>query len=148
MELLTPNIEAVEMHPLAVLSPFGSTAQPWPNRLAFDIALGDDPEEARLHYELSEDEFLRIIHHPAFRKEVADHARDIRENGISFKSKARLFAETYLAEVDEIVGNREIGATIRLDAIKSVVKWAGLEPQATKNAEASTQPQFNIQINL
>lgn len=57
-------------------------------------------------------------------------------------------AESYLEQVNEMVENRELGATIRLDAIKSVVKWGGLEPQTSKDANQSPQPQFNIQINL
>lgn len=121
---------------------------PWPPKLAFDIAMGGDPSDLKVMYELSEDEYFRIINHPAFRREVSEHAKEIRENGVSFRTKAKIFAETYLAEVDSIVANNEIAATTRLDAIKSVVKWAGLEPQVSREGANSSSPQFNIQINL
>ena len=52
----------------------------------------------------------------------------VRKNGVTFRAKARLQAEEYLAVVDRIVTNDLINPSTRLDAIKSMVKWGELEP--------------------
>lgn len=120
---------------------------PWHARLPFDIALGEDRQALCDRYNLSHAELDALFYVPAFRREVADHTRMIREDGVTFRQKARVQAEMYLEVLDELVGSADVSASTKLDAIKSVVKWADLEPKVEK-AVGPVQPQFNIQINL
>lgn len=119
----------------------------WSPRIAFEVAMGESDTDILVRHNLTAEEYQRIVSHPAFRKEVSTYIQDIRDNGVSFKAKARIQAEEYLEVVDTIVNNPELGASTRMDAIKSVVKWAGLETQPVAQG-AGAQPQFNIQINL
>jgi hypothetical protein len=151
-------MESVSLHELELEQqedgPFGlvlSHAPPtWSPRMAFDIAMGEeDPEVLRERYALDEEAFDRIVAHPAFRKEVSQFMKDVRENGVTFKAKVRAQAEEYLEVVDELITDPLVGASLKLDAIKSVVKWAGLDGGSSSAAAAAANgPQFNIQINL
>lgn len=130
------------------LEPAVSSPAPWHPRLTFDIALGDDAAEAlQDRYNLTQEQLDAYYIIPAFRREVADHQKTIREEGITFRQKAKVQAEMYLENLDRIVNDVEVSAATRLDAIKSVVKWADLEPKVDKAAQGNV-PQFNIQINL
>ena len=72
--------------------------------------------------------------------------RDVRENGASFRAKARIQAESYLPVVDDMIWDKEIAPSTRLDAVKSVVRWGDLEPKEKKEQAQQTQPQINVQI--
>lgn len=120
---------------------------PWHARLPFDIALGEDQQVLCDRYNLQPEELETLYYISAFRREIADHAKSIREEGVTFRQKAKVQAEMYLEVLDDIVNNADVSPATRLDAIKSVVKWGDLEPKVDKAAQSS-MPQFNIQINL
>lgn len=135
--------ETLDLAPLVV----PNQVSPWPPKMTFDLALGDSPETVCERYQITPEQYDRYIYHPAFRREVSEHQREIRENGVTFKEKAKVQAEMYLQDLDDLVTDTRVSPAVRLDAIKSVVKWAGFEP--TKDANQTTNvPQFNIQINL
>ena len=145
----TPDPQEAETNPysLRTAPQLLAPAEPWPPKLAFDLALGiDTPELICDQYGLSENEFLAILNNPTFRKELAQHHKDLRENGITFKTKAKLQAEEYLGVLHEIIMSPDTAASVKTGAIKDIVKWAGYEPKESK--ETTNQPQFNIQINL
>jgi hypothetical protein len=116
----------------------------WPPKLAMDLALGDTHDHVIEVYGLTADQLDSILHNPAFRREVAKHEREIRENGVSFKQKARVQAEEYLIEIHNLINDPLVPPSVKLDAIKSVTKWAGLEPAPEK---AQTQNVTNVQVN-
>jgi hypothetical protein len=120
---------------------------PWHPRLPFDIALNEEPDILCTRYNITKIQLDELYFVPSFRREVADHQVSIRENGVTFKQKARVQAEMYLEVLDDIVNDSTVSAATKLDAIKSVVKWGDLEPKETKGANVNA-PQFNIQINL
>lgn len=143
------EVENTEDTAMALI--FNHAPPVWSPRMAFDMAMGEeDAEVLRERYALDEEAFNRILAHPAFRKEVSSFMKEVRENGVTFKAKVRAQAEEYLEVVDEIVNNPLAGASLRLDAIKSVVKWAGLDGSGSGSAAGAgaNSPQFNIQINL
>jgi len=120
---------------------------PWNPRLAFDVALGEDPHVLCERYALTPDALDALFCTTAFRREVADHQKQIREDGVTFRQKAKVQAEMYLEVLDQLVNDMDVSPATRLDAIKSTIKWADLEPKVDKAAQSS-MPQFNIQINL
>jgi hypothetical protein len=120
---------------------------PWNPRLPFDIALGEDQQILCDRYNLQLEDLEGLYYIAAFRREIANHQKIIREEGVTFRQKAKVQAEMYLDVLDDIVNNVDVSAATRLDAIKSIVKWGDLEPKVDKAAQSS-MPQFNIQINL
>jgi hypothetical protein len=120
----------------------------WDPRLILDLAVAIDPlEDILQRYSLSQDEFDLLAKTQAFRRELAGTIRDARENGITFASKAKFQAESYLEVLDQIVHDATTPASTRLEAIRSTVRWGGLEPKEQKE-DATTATQVNVQINF
>lgn len=120
----------------------------WDPRLILDLAIGiDDLEVVLRNYNLSEKEFEALTALPAFKRELADTMRDVRDKGVTFTAKARVQAESYLETLDDLIYNVATPAGVKLDAIKSVVKWGALEPQENKDS-AGVGQSVNIQINF
>jgi hypothetical protein len=146
---------APEMYPPPFL-PFSGRDQeeylpvaPWPPQFTFDLALGLEDLDVLLdRYALTPLEYEVMQMSSGFRRELSDHMREIKENGVSFKHKARVQAEAYLEEVHVIVTDSDVSASTRLDAIKSVVRWAGLEPKEDTSAKDNATNAFQININL
>lgn len=125
---------------------FDGTTTAWPALLTFELALGINSLDTILNkYNLSREEYDYISQLPAFRKELVSHVNNIEKNGLTFKIKAAAQAESYLEVLDEIVHNASNPVSTRLDAIKSSVKWGGLEPKEEKEGNQNNT-QFNIQI--
>ena len=126
-----------------------SGPNPWPPKLIFDLALGQYTQEEILEsHGLTERQFDRMMDMPVFRQELAAQIREQRENGASYAAKAKVQAETYLLDIDDIVRDREVAAGVRLEAIKYTTKVAGLEPKETKGDNGATATSVNLQINF
>jgi len=117
-------------------------------RMILDLAIAvDDITVILPRYGLTEAEFNLLSETPVFRRELAMAMREARENGLPFANKAKYQAESYLEVLDELVYSAETPASVRLEAIRSTVKWARLEVE--KGAESgSNAPQINVQINF
>ena len=75
-------------------------------------------------------------------REVDTHRKTVVNEGITFRLKAKLQAETYLQNVDELIHDPDTSPAVRLDAIKSVVKWAqyeGDDKAATDSSKGGTR---------
>jgi len=117
-------------------------------RMILDLAIGlEDLTVILPRYNLSEAEFNILSETPVFRRELAMAMREARENGLPFANKAKFQAESYLEVLDELVYSAETPASVRLEAIRSTVKWARLEVE--KGTEGTgNAPQINVQINF
>lgn len=119
----------------------------WDPRLLLDLVIAVDTLEVILdRYGLSREEYNALTTNIVFRRELANTMRDIRENGASFRAKARIQAESYLPVVDDMVWDRDLAASTRLDAVKSIVRWGDLEPKEKKEQVQQAAPQINVQI--
>lgn len=128
--------------------PVSQVEPPWSSALVFDVALGvDDTSVLLQRHGLTPTDWERITSTPHFIRQVAEQARDLAETGLSFRAKAKVQAEMYLIETDRIVYSPHTDAKTKLEAIRSVVKWAELEPRPDKDERASA-PMVNIQINM
>lgn len=122
-------------------------ANRWDPRLILDLALAIEPlEEILPRYELSIDEFDLLAKTPVFRKELALMIREVREEGLSFSRKAQFQAESYLEVLDSMVYSELTPANIRLEAIRSTVKWGNLEKSDKEDGIAGGT--INVQINF
>ena len=124
------------------------TVPPWTAALVFDVALGLEGHETVLQrHGVTPEEWDHINAHPLFQRQVAEQAREMGETGVSFRSKARVQAEMYLVQLDQMIHSPSTDQKVKLEAIRSVVKWGGLEPQPSKE-EGNSTPQVNVQINM
>ena len=124
------------------------TTKFWDPRLTLDLAIGvDDLDTILERYALTKGQFNNLSDLPAFKRDLAEVMRDVREKGVPFKTKAKIQAEVYLELIDKMVFDENVPAGVRLDAIKSVVKWGDLEPTNLKDDGAISNA-VNIQINF
>jgi len=129
--------------------PRPASTNKWDPRFVLDLALGlDELDTILTRYGLTEQEFELLSTIPAFRRELALTIRDARENGVTFAGKARTQAEGYLEVLDALVYDSGTPASTRLEAIRSTVKWAKLEPRDDKNDGNQNNQQINISINF
>jgi hypothetical protein len=144
-----PGGEPEDFHPpLPVVRSSYNTTNPWDPRLILDLAIGlDDIPTILTRYELSEREFNLLSDTPLFRRDLAMAMREVRENGASFSCKARFQAESYLEVMDEMVYDLATPANVRLETIRSAVRWGRLEPKEDKESGVGASA-INIQINF
>jgi hypothetical protein len=152
-----PDIDDPSLPPAlstqSMITPFASFDgfQPinkWDPRLLMDLAIGvEDLPSILARYDLTEKGLNSLLDHPVFRRELAVMTRDVQENGATFRAKAKIQAESYLPVLDHIVNDESVPTGIRLDAIKSAVRWGDLEPREVKGQE-NNAAQVNIQINF
>ena len=102
---------------------------PWDTRLCFDVALGiDSLEDILTRYAIEPAAFAQWSAHPLFSRTVAEFQKHIRENGLSFRAKARMQAEDLLGVAYGLVQDTKTPAPVRADLIKWIAKMGELEP--------------------
>ena len=87
-DLLAGLAEVEEPTPEPSLAP--ALIGPWPAKLSFDVAFGESDDVIRAKYNLSEPTLQSIYLNPTFRKEVSEKQAVLREEGITFKTKAKM----------------------------------------------------------
>lgn len=122
---------------------------PWPIKLPLELALGAEPTaDILLRMGVTDEQYLGWVCMPAFKKALAESAKDVREQGLTFKILCQGIAQDFLQELDHKLHDPEIAFSQKLDAFKHVTKLAGLEPIPQKEAANQNQNLVNIQINL
>ena len=125
------------------------SANQWDPRLILDLALGiEDTRQVLERYGLTDNDYIVLCGSRVFRQELAVTIRDVHENGLPFRAKARVQAEAYLEVINDLVYNETTPATTKLEAIRSTVRWANLEPKEDKSESGNTQAQINVSINF
>ena len=114
-----------------------------PIELALKIA---PPSDICGHYGISKEQFAAIIAHPVFIKQYQEAVEALKVDGMSFKLKARMQAEGFLATSFAMVTNPATSDAVRADLIKNTVRWAGYDAKAAEVGAGGNA--FNIQINL
>lgn len=140
-----------QAHPVAVgdrgLEPLRNPAElGFPPMLPIELALKiASPQQICSHYEIDKKQFAAIIAHPVFIKAYQEAVEALKVDGMSFKMKARMQAEGFLATSFAMVTNPTTSDAVRADLIKNTVRWAGYDAKAADVGQGSN---FNIQINL
>ena len=118
----------------------------FPPMLPIELALRlDTPQKICQAYNISKDEFQSITKHPVFIKAYSEAVEALKTDGVSFKMKAKLQAEDFLATSYAMVKNANTSDAVRADLIKATARWAGFDAKETAGASGTG---FNIQINL
>jgi len=87
-----------------------------------------------------------------FLKELAGACELVRQEGMSFKLKAKLIAEENLKEVFRLIRDTGTPAQVKAKLIEVNARWAGFDPRTNGeegNGGGALQANtLNIQINL
>lgn len=119
---------------------------PWPSKLPLDLALGAESEEQiLLRHNVSQDDYVRWAMTPAFRRALAEAAKDVREQGLSFKLLCQGIAMDFLPELDSKLHDPTVGFAAKMDAFKQITELAGLK---IKEEKAPQQNANLVQINI
>lgn len=130
---------------------FGPTLQ-WSDRFAFDIALrlensGEELTDILKRHNVSVTELMKFNTDPVFLKKVDSYRNEIRDNGVTFKMKARAQAEELLTTSWVLIHSPDVSASVKADLIKSTVRWAGLESKSESDSGGNNGG-VKIVINL
>lgn len=127
----------------------------WPPTLPIELALKTaSPNELRLEYGYTEGEWLALRHNPVFLKELAGACELVRQEGMSFKLKAKLIAEENLKQVWKLIhsSNTDVPPAVKGKLIELTARWAGFDPRTTGEGGGPGGPvnanTLNISINL
>lgn len=121
----------------------------WPPTLPVEIALKTAPmNDIREAYGYSNEEWMRLKDDPAFLADLAAAVQMVKQEGMSFKLKARLQAEELLKTSWRLIHAPadEVPSSVKADLIKATARWAGYDNR--DQVAGSGQPTFAIQINL
>lgn len=126
-------------------------APQWSDRLAFDVALklegSGEPLKSILDtHKITKEVLESFLGDPTFKKRLEQLRTDIRENGLTFKLKAKSQAEDLLTTSWLLIHSPDVSPTVKADLIKSTVKWAGLEAKDVQ--DTTTSGGVTITINL
>lgn len=102
----------------------------WVEALAFEVALEYfTPEDLQLKFDLTPEKYQAITTMPAFRRAVNDYAREINDEGVAFRLRARKAAEDILDELHAMAFDQRLEAKDRLKAMEMMCRYAGFESQ-------------------
>lgn len=122
----------------------------WPAQLPMALAMDlEEEDEILARFSLTKERYELLKPLPAFRKALAEAQKDLRENGHTFKAKARVIAEDYLDHLYRDCLHKEtVGISTKVDVWKYLVKVGGLEPAPAKLETSGAQSTVSIVINL
>lgn len=129
------------------------TSLVWPPTLPIELALKTaSPGDLRIEYGYTDEEWAELPRNPVFMKELAGACELVRQEGMSFKLKAKLIAEENLKEVFRLTRDPACPAQVRGKLIELTARWAGFDPRTNGEdvigAGALAANMLNIQINL
>lgn len=125
----------------------------WPPTLPIELALKTaSPAELRVEYGYTQEEWDALGRNPVFLKELAGTCELVRQEGMSFKFKAKLIAEENLKEVFKMTRDPACPPQVRGKLIELTARWAGYDPRTNGEDAAAVGAlqanTLNIQINL
>lgn len=119
----------------------------WPATLPLEIALKTAPlKEIRDSYGITDEEWEVLKNNEQFRQAILKCQEDAKEEGYSFRAKAKMQAEELLKTSWRLIHDPDTPANVKADLIKFTTRVAGLEP--SPKANLSDQPTFAININM
>lgn len=107
-------------------------------RLAVELSLNmEDAEAIFRRYGFAPDQAADLVESPAFITLLERVTKDVRENGASFRAKAKAISEDLLPYAYDIAIDPQQSAAVRADLIKWSAKVAGNEPKEKDEARGS-----------
>lgn len=98
-------------------------------RMACELALGlEDPLIVFRRYGYDKDQALALLQSEQFGRTLDKISKEVREQGLSFRAKARAMAEDLLPEAYAIATDELASSAVRADLIQWITRVADLEP--------------------
>lgn len=135
-------------------TPFGSPKDPaslgWPPMLPIELALRERPvKDVVQSYGLDIEAWRRLCGDAAFQAELKARLTELRQDGMSFKLKARLQAEELLKTSWTIIHHDKTPFAVKADLIKHTVRVAGLDASKDQGPAGPGGGVVNaLQINI
>lgn len=123
----------------------------YPATLPVEIALKTAPlHEIKEEYGFTDEEWAELRHDPVFLADLQRAVEMVKEEGASFRLKARLQAEELLKSSWRLIHSPadQVPPSVKADLIKATMRWAGYDDKVGKAADAGNANNLNIQINL
>lgn len=118
-------------------------------RLACELALGmDATEDVFQRYGYDAEAAATLMESPAFTALLARIGTEIRENGLSFRAKAKAISEELLPYAFDLATDPMTSSAVRADLIKWAAKVAGNEPAPPKAVGEGSAGGFSISLTF
>lgn len=133
------------------------TSIAWSPTLPIELALKTaSPEELRQEYGYTMVEWAELPRNPVFMRELAAACELVRQEGMSFKLKAKLIAEENLKQTWKMIheSKGDVPPATKAKLIELCGIWAGFDARANRGsgeggaAGPVAANTLNIQINL
>lgn len=120
----------------------------YPATLPVEIALNMLPvADICTAYNISTARWLLIKNDPVFQQQLEAAKDMLKKEGMSFQLKAKLQSEELLRTTWNLIHSHAVPPNVKADLIKSTIRWAGYEAQAS-SAAISNGSGFSININF
>lgn len=127
----------------------------WPPTLPIELALKTaTPDELRHEYGYTPEEWADLRQNRVFLTDLAAACEMVRQEGMSFRLKAKLIAEENLKQVWKMIhaSDASVPAAVKGKLIELTARWAGFDNRTTGEGGGPGGPvtanTLNIQINL
>ena len=118
-------------------------------RLACELALGmQEPEVIFTTYGYTAEAAHALLETKSFTDTINRISGELRENGISFRSKMRAVAEDLIPHAYDMATDPLQSGAVRADIIKWAGKMAGFEPPPAKGVVEGGGGGFNLSITF
>lgn len=118
-------------------------------RLAIELAMQmDDPAVVFARHNMTAEQAAALIQTAEFTALLAEAEKEIQQNGMSFKAKARALAEDLLPYAYEIATDDLAAGTVRADLIQWFARMAGYEPPKNDGKQTGGAGGLNLTINF
>jgi hypothetical protein len=127
------------------------TTLSWPPTLPIELALKTAaPHQIQSEYGYSDEEWAALPKNPAFMKDLAAACEMVKQEGMSFKLKARLIAEENLKQVWKLINDDKdkVPAAVKAKLIEINARWAGFDPKSNGEGNEGGGPSNAFQINI
>jgi hypothetical protein len=146
-----PSVSSSLMEPprqIRPVAPRNPAALGYPVTLPIEIALRTSPVESILEgYGISEEEWDLIRYDPTFINDLQRAADMLKEEGMSFRVKAKLQAEELLHTSWRMIHDVNAPPAVRADLIKATMRWAQYDVPPSQQT-LTPGSGFSININF
>jgi len=98
-------------------------------RLAYELALKlEEPGAIFARHGYDREQAVELLHQPGFGDLLERVSKEVREQGVTFRAKARIMAEDLLQDGYEIATDELAPKTVRAELIQWFAKVGDLEP--------------------
>lgn len=123
----------------------------YPATFPLEVALKTAPiQNICAAYGFSREDWAELRVSPRFISDLREAVDTVKQEGMSFKLKARMQSDALLATSWKMIHAPldQVPSSVKADLIKSTVRWAGLEPEKTAAGGGQQGSTLQIQINL